>query len=54
MTIGEANKILGTELGKNYTAEDIQMVSINIISVSSKSFYGHISVEIWSQNSSYL
>lgn len=31
MTLGEANKILGIELGRKYTIEDIQVVSIYII-----------------------
>lgn len=28
MTLGEANKILGTEFGKKYSVEDIQKVSV--------------------------
>ncbi|KAJ1608136.1 hypothetical protein OJ252_2633 [Cryptosporidium canis] len=34
MTLGEANKILGTELGKSYSIEDIQMITTRMLELN--------------------
>ncbi|OII72599.1 uncharacterized protein cubi_03335 [Cryptosporidium ubiquitum] len=37
MTLGEANKILGTEFGKKYTVEDIQMITRRMLELNKAS-----------------